>query len=138
MVDCKMSAMLIPFGHYRNAHLLDLKAGDELITIDEPACHLRIVSMNVIPVNSPITNALSMLIYGYPIERVYDAMVGNHGPFIHRNKLILIIYEHLYTESYASLSETDDGSMDSNSWPEFSIAGQGEYGGDIGLQDVQD
>jgi hypothetical protein len=101
MADCKKSAMLIPFGYYKNVYLLDMKAGDELITEDDPPAHIKILNMHVIPSNSPLTDAISNLIYGYPIEVILKAMEGNHGASIHRDKIILIIYEHIYTESFS-------------------------------------
>ena len=110
--DCKMQAMLIPFGYYRNCYIAEMKIGDELITIDDPPCHLKVSSINIIPVNSPITNAISMLIYGYPIEVVFDAMLGNNEHAIHKNKLIFIVYEHMYTEPFAQIQEPGSGPMD--------------------------
>jgi hypothetical protein len=96
--DCRMQAMLIPFGLYRNAYAAELKRGDEIITNDEPKCHLQVVAVSVIPVRSPITDAISMLIYGVPIEALFDEMLKRNGSSIFSNKLIFIVYEHTYTE----------------------------------------
>lgn len=114
--DCKMQAMLIPFGYYKNCYISEMKVGDELITIDDPPCHLKVLSINIIPVNSSVTNAISMLIYGYPIESVFDAMLGNCEHAIHKNKLIFIVYEHIYTESFAQISDQDAGSVGGDEW----------------------
>lgn len=98
VADCRMQAMLLPFGLYRNAYVAELKRGDEIITNDEPKCHLQVVAISVIPVRSPITDAISMLIYGAPIETLFGEMEKRHGSSIFSNKLIFIVYEHIYTE----------------------------------------
>ena len=102
VADIQYQAMLLPFGYYRNADLAEARIGAMIVTDDEPKCHLQIKTINVIPVNSPVTDAMSMLIYGLPIETVFGAMRGKYGSAIFNDKLIFIVYEHISTDPYDS------------------------------------
>lgn len=109
--DCKLQAMLLPLGTYRNSLVAEMKAGDELITSDDPACHLKVVSVNVIKARSSMANSLSMLLYDCPIELVLEVMEKNCGASIFRDKIIFVVYELDYTESFTQTQEEADYSM---------------------------
>ena len=87
--------MLIPYGWYKNQWVQDAQCGDELETIDEPPVPIRIVEKTIIPINSPIAQCLSLLIYNKPIEEIFNAMFRNWKHDIQRKNVILIIYEKI-------------------------------------------
>ena len=91
--DCKLHAMLVPYGWYKNNWLERAERGMELETIDEIPILVRLVEKTVIPINSPIAQCLSLLIYNKPIEEIFDAMIRNWGHDIQRKNIILIVYE---------------------------------------------
>ena len=76
--ECRMAAMLLPFGVYKNAWISRLKFGEEVYTMDDPPIKIRILDKLILPIKSSYTNAISMLIYGRPIEVVFKAMFSNH------------------------------------------------------------
>lgn len=85
--------MLIPYGYFKNKWALDLQKGDLLQTIDEPEVVIRVVEKTVVPIYSPIAQAMSLLIYNKSIEQVFDAMFRNWKYDIQKRNVILIIYE---------------------------------------------
>lgn len=87
----KLSAMLLPFGVIRNSFLSEVKDGDELMTMDEKI--IRVVSISTLPVFAPITNAISLMIYGVGIQESFQVMKRNHGRNIQNEYLYIIIYE---------------------------------------------
>jgi len=93
--DCKLQAMLVPYGWYKNDWVLRLEKGAVLETINDPPILVRIVEKTVIPINSPIAQCLSLLIYNKPIEDIFNAMCRNWGHDIQRKNVILIIYEKI-------------------------------------------
>lgn len=93
--ECKLNAMLIPYGIYKNAWVERLRYGEKILTSDDPPITIRVLDKLVIPVGSTIANSMSMLIYGRPIEVIFDAMFRNFGHDIQRKNVILLIYEPL-------------------------------------------
>jgi len=93
--DCKLHAMLIPYGEYKNKWVSRIEKGCVLETIDEVPVHIRVLEKVTIPVNSIITQCLSLLIYNKPIEEIFDAMFRNWKHDIQRKNIILIIYERI-------------------------------------------
>ena len=92
-IDCRLSAMLIPYGYFKNKWLLNLQKGDYVQTIDTPEVVIRIIEKTTIPIASPIAQSLSLLIYNKPIEEVFNAMLRNWKYDIQKKNVILIIYE---------------------------------------------
>lgn len=91
--ECKLHAMLIPYGIYKNKWALQAQKGELLETIDEEPVTIRVVEKTIIPINSNIAQCVSMLIYKKPIEQVFSAMIRNWKHDIQRKNLIFIIYE---------------------------------------------
>lgn len=93
--ECRMAAMLLPFGVYKNAWINNLKFGEEVYTIDDPPIKIRILDKLILPIKSSYTNAISMLIYGRPIEVVFKAMFSNYKYDINLKEVILLTYERV-------------------------------------------
>lgn len=91
--ECKLRAMIVPYGLRKNTWVLNMKPGDEMYTIDEKPVLIQVLEKMVMPVMSPTANCLSLLIYGKPIETVFKAMFQNWGYDIQRRFVILIIYK---------------------------------------------
>lgn len=87
---CRNSAMLIPYGDYKNSFLHDVRPGDVLADMDEVP--IRVLEITRVGIHSALANALAILIYGLPIETVFGAMKGNWGYEINKTDLFLIIY----------------------------------------------
>lgn len=96
--DCKLNAMLIPYGYFKNKWALNLQKGDLLQTIDEPEIIIRVIEKSIVPINSSIAQSLSLLIYNKPIEKVFDAMFRNWKYDIQKKNVILIVYERTEKE----------------------------------------
>lgn len=88
---CRNSAMLIPYGDYKNSFLHDVRPGDVLADLDDAP--IKVLEITRVGIHSALTNALSMLIYNMPIETVFAAMRANWGYEVNKNDLFLIIYK---------------------------------------------
>lgn len=85
--------MLVPYGYFKNKWVYNLQKGDYVQTIDDPEVVIRVVERTIIPIQSPIAQSLSLLIYNKSIEQVFDAMLRNWKYDIQKKNVILIIYE---------------------------------------------
>lgn len=93
--ECKLNALLIPYGMYKNKWALHVQRGELLETIDEEPVTIRVIEKTIIPINSNIAQCVSMLIYKKTIEQVFNAMFRNWKHDIQRKNIILIIYERI-------------------------------------------
>lgn len=118
--ECKLSAMLIPFGLYKNAWVNKLQYGAEVLTLDNPPVKIKVFDRITLPIRSTLTNSISMLVYGKPIETVYDGMFRNYGHDISKREVILLIYKAIDYVKPVKTPEPQDP-VESDSEPQDEI-----------------
>jgi len=91
--DCKNRGMLIPFGLYKNSFLHEVSPGEILETMDDPPVRIRVLAISVVQAKSESTNAISMLLYGQPIESIMDIMRRNWKHEVGQDSLFLLTYD---------------------------------------------
>lgn len=86
-----LPAMLIPYGDYKNAAIVEAGIGAELRLMDKS---IAIIAYKcIIMVNSPIAEALSQMLYAVPMSVAYDAMARNWKRDIFKDRVLFIVYK---------------------------------------------
>jgi len=88
-----LPAMLIPYGDYKNAAIVEAGIGSEIRLMDSSV--VRIIYKCVVMTNSSVAEALSQMIYGLPIVTIYDAMSRNWKRDIFKDRVLFIVYKKI-------------------------------------------
>jgi hypothetical protein len=86
-----LPAMLIPYGDYKNAAIVEANIGELVQLMDKT--NVQVVYKCVIMVDSPIAEALSQMLYGVPMSVAYDAMARNWKRDIFEDRVLFIVYK---------------------------------------------
>lgn len=88
----KYLGMVIPFGDYKNATLLEAPIGTICETLDQKNKFVEIVAREKISRTSPVSNALVMMLYGRPMTEISDAIDRNwRGDVFEDEYLFLVV-----------------------------------------------
>lgn len=98
LFEPKLKGMLVPFGLYKNAWLVDVPIGAIMSTIDNPPKQVRLMSKTVISIKSPIAETLSMMLYGRSMSFIFSKMLQNWKSDIDRENIFFITVKEIEYE----------------------------------------
>ena len=87
--------MIIPFGSYKNAHLMEAEIGEICETVDDPPRLVMIVARSKISVHSSIANTLSVYLYGMPMLTAFRAMKRNWRSEIDDDEALFLVVQEI-------------------------------------------
>jgi len=91
LFDPKLKGMLVPFGFYKNASLAEAYIGEIVYTMDDPPVQVEIMAKATIAIKSQAAEALSLLLYGKPIDYIFNKMLDNWKSDIFTDMILFLV-----------------------------------------------